>query len=320
MAVPLKRAAPGLPIARAPADAYVSEPGTPLASDAMTTAFVKMHGLGNDFVIIDARQQPVELAPGRIADLAERRTGIGFDQLIVLEPATGPADVSMRIFNRDGGAAEACGNAARCVGRLLEAETTADRPLTIETPAGLIAAWPRADGSVTVDMGEPSSEWARIPLSAPRDTLDLGLEAGPLQGGVAVSVGNPHVVFVAGDLDEIDLARFGPQVEHDPLFPDRTNVEVMHMDVDPATGTPARDRIVMRVWERGAGLTRACGTGACAALVAAHRLGLADRAAEVRFVGGGALDIAWSETDGHIRMTGDAVLGFRGELPADSVR
>ena len=285
----------------------------------MTIAFAKMHGLGNDFVIVDARCRAICLERDRIVRLAERRTGIGFDQLIVLEPGAAAADVSMRIFNRDGSAAEACGNAARCVGRLLADEHPAGRSIRIGTPAGLISARVRTDGLVTAELGCPVFDWDRIPLAVPGDTLDLGLAVGPLRGGTAVNVGNPHVVFVSECLSDIDLARLGPEVEHHELFPERTNVEVMRMDPDAATGAPSRDRITMRVWERGAGLTRACGTGACAALVAAHRLGIADRSAQVRFVDGGTLDIEWREADGRIRMTGDAALSFRGELPGESL-
>jgi diaminopimelate epimerase len=281
----------------------------------MTIAFAKMHGLGNDFVIVDARRRSLEPTPERIVRLAERRTGIGFDQLILLEPGAGTADVAMRIFNRDGSSAEACGNAARCIGRLLADEHPPDRPVAISTPAGVITALPRTDGRVTVELGPPAFDWERIPLAASRDTLDLGLAAGPLRGGAAVNVGNPHVVFVTDRLRDVDLARWGPVLEHDPLFPEQTNVEIIRMDRDGATGNPVRDRITMRVWERGAGLTRACGTGACAALAAAHRLGIGDRAAAVRFLDGGVLDIEWREHDGRISMTGDAELSFRGELP-----
>ncbi len=286
----------------------------------MTIAFTKMHGLGNDFVIVDARHRSLEPARDRIARLAERRTGIGFDQLIVLEPGAGAADVAMRIFNRDGSSAEACGNAARCIGRLLADEVPPGREVRIDTPAGVVTALPRPDGHVTVELGPPVFDWDRIPLAAPRDTLDLGLVAGPLLGGAAVNVGNPHVVFVADRLRDIDLAKLGPELEHHPLFPEQTNVEVICMDSDTTTGTPTRDRITMRVWERGAGLTRACGTGACAALVAAHRLGISDRAAAVRFLDGGVLDIEWREADGRVRMTGDAELSFRGEVPEEALQ
>lgn len=285
----------------------------------MTIAFAKMHGLGNDFVIVDARRRAISLERDQIVRLAERRTGVGFDQLIVLEAGAAAADVSMRIFNRDGSAAEACGNAARCVGRLLAGEHPAGRPIRIGTPAGLISACVRDDGLVTAELGRPVFDWDRIPLATAGETLDLGLAVGPLRGGTAVNVGNPHVVFVSECLNDIDLARLGPELEHHELFPERTNVEVIRMDLDAATGAPSRDRITMRVWERGAGLTGACGTGACAALVAAHRLGIADRSAQVRFVDGGALDIEWREADGRIRMTGDAALSFRGELPGESL-
>ncbi len=283
----------------------------------MTVPFVKMHGLGNDFVIVDARQRSWTPAPDRIRQLADRRTGIGFDQLILLEPDPGPADVAMRIFNRDGSTAEACGNAARCVGLLLARERPEPAPVRIGTEAGVVTARARADGRVDVELGPPALDWQQIPLAAPRDTLDLGLAAGPLRGGTAVNVGNPHVVFVTDRLREIDLAVLGPQLERDPLFPERTNVEIIRKDEDGTGRAPNRDRLLMRVWERGAGLTRACGTGACAALVAAHRLGLSRRSATVQFLDGGELDITWKESDGRICMTGEAAFSFRGEIPGE---
>ncbi len=286
----------------------------------MTVAFAKMHGLGNDFAIVDARRRPLTPAPAQVARLADRRTGIGFDQLILLDPGDGTVDVRMRIFNRDGSAAEACGNAARCIGRLLAAEHPPETPVRIGTAAGAITARVRTDGPVTVELGPPALDWKRIPLAAPRDTLDLGLVAGPLRGGTAVNVGNPHVVFVTDRLRDIDLAGLGPSVECDPLFPERANVGLICKDRSAAPEPGGRDRILMRVWERGAGLTRACGTGACAALVAAHRLGLCGRSATVGFLDGGQLDIEWKESDGRLRMTGDAALSFRGQMPEECLR
>ncbi len=265
-----------------------------------STSFVKMHGAGNDFVILDARPGRLALSPARLRALADRRTGIGWDQLIVLDhPAAHGADLRMHIHNPDGSAAGACGNATRCVALLLAAETGRSRSV-IETEAGLLQAHCLADGEVCVDMGEPRLGWADIPLSKECDTLHLPLEGDP----AAASMGNPHATYFVPDVEALDLQAIGPAIEHDGLFADRANVGFAQI-LDPG-------RIRLRVWERGAGLTRACGSGACAALVNAHRRGLAGRQAKI-VLDGGTLRVEW-RADGHVLMTGPAVLAFQGTL------
>ncbi|WP_292959727.1 diaminopimelate epimerase [Novosphingobium sp. UBA1939] len=267
----------------------------------MRIPFRKMHGLGNDFVVIDARETPLAMSDRRAAALADRRTGVGCDQLIVLEPSA-VADVRMRIFNNDGGEVEACGNASRAVGLLLGGERR------IETLAGVIRSEAGADG-VAVDMGTPRFDWNRIPLAYAMDTLTMPVGWEDLTDPVAVNVGNPHVIFFVPDADAVDLARLGPLIENDPLFPERVNVNVASL-IGP-------DRIRLRVWERGAGLTRACGTGACATAVAAIRRKLTGRTVAVELPGG-PLTIAWPEGEqpegGSILMTGPAATSFEGSF------
>lgn len=264
----------------------------------MRIPFIKMHGLGNDFVVIDARENALPVSPARAAALADRHTGIGCDQFIVLEPSA-QADVKMRIFNPDGSEVGACGNASRAVGLLLGGERAG---LTrIETGGGLIAAQ-ATDAGIAVDMGPPRFDWDAIPLAYAMDTLAMPLAWENLENPVAVNVGNPHAVFFVPDAHAIDLARLGPIIEHDPVFPERVNVNVASL-VGP-------DHIALRVWERGAGLTRACGTGACATAVAAMRRKLVGRSVTVDLPGG-ALQIAWPE-GGHIVMTGPATTSFEG--------
>jgi len=280
----------------------------------MERAFTKMHGLGNDFVVVDARTVPFTLDDATARRIADRRTGVGCDQLIVLEPATDArADVFMRIRNADGGEVKACGNATRCVAaRVLDEARAAGRPgdkVVVETAAGLLPAWDAgidAAGTrrIAVDMGQARTDWADIPLSKALDTTHLPLESGPLADPVGVSMGNPHAVFFVGDAEAVDLATHGPALEHDPLFPERANVSVAQV-LDAAT-------IRLRVWERGAGITQACGTGACAALVAAVRRGLTGRRATLR-LDGGDLDIAW-QNDNHVLMTGPVAESFTGQL------
>ena len=269
-------------------------------------AFVKMHGLGNDFVVLDRRHDPVALDPAAVRAVADRHTGIGCDQLIVIEPPRDPAaQAFMRIRNADGSEAEACGNASRCVARLIAAETGETR-VRLQTVAGLLDAEMTGDGQVAVDMGPARIGWRDIPLTREMDTLAVDLEAGPLCRPVCTSIGNPHATFFVADADAVDLAAFGPGLEHDALFPERANIGVA------AVQSP--ERIRLRVWERGAGITRACGSGACAALVAAHRRGLTGRHATVA-LDGGELDIAW-RADGHVVMTGPATLAFEGSFDA----
>lgn len=267
----------------------------------MAIAFTKMHGLGNDFVVLDARAQSLPAMTGPLAAaLADRRTGIGCDQLILIEPSS-QADLRMRIFNADGSEVEACGNATRAVG-LLEG-----KPARIETLGGILDATPDTAG-IAVDMGEPRFDWDAIPLAYPMDTLTMPVGWEGLEAPAAVNVGNPHVVFFVDDTDQIDLSGIGPQIEHDALFPDRINVNF-------ATVT-SREAIRLRVWERGAGETRACGTGACATAIAAMRRGLVEREVTVSLPGGD-LAIAW-QADGRIRMTGPAAISFVGRFePAE---
>lgn len=275
------------------------------ASAPVTTLeFVKMHGLGNDFVVLDARTAPLSLDPERTRAIADRRIGVGCDQLIMLERAQDRrADAFMRILNADGGEVEACGNAARCIASLLIGETGRDH-VVIETVAGLLDAERREDGLVAVDMGEARLDWRDIPLSRAMDTLHLDLAVGPLSKPVAVNVGNPHAVFFVSDAEAIDLETWGPKIERHPLFPERVNVEVVHPMAD--------DRLRMRVWERGVGITRACGTGACATLVAANRRGFAGRKAIVA-LDGGPLEIEW-RADNHVVMAGPVAVSFAGQL------
>ena len=266
----------------------------------MPTAFIKMHGAGNDFAVLDARLLGLALSPARLRGLGDRRTGIGWDQLIVLRPASKPADVAMAIFNPDGSQAGACGNAARCVADLLCMETGGSA-VTIQTEAGLLHAERRPGGAIQVDMGAPRCAWQDIPLSAPCDTLHLPLPGDP----AAVSMGNPHATYFLDGPDGVDPASLGPQLETDVLFPDRANIGFAHV--------AAPDRIRLRVWERGAGLTRACGSGACAALVNAHRRGLAGRRAEL-VLDGGTLLIEWRLSDDHVLMTGPTAVAFHGTV------
>ena len=263
----------------------------------MRVPFVKMHGLGNDFVVLDARVDAMPVMTNRlVVALADRKTGIGCDQLILLEPSDS-ADLRMRIFNHDGGEVEACGNATRAVG-LLEG-----RAVTIETLGGLLSAGP-AEGGVAVDMGEPRLGWEQIPLAYALDTLAMPVGWETLENPAAVNVGNPHAVFFVPDGGAVDLDRLGPEIEHDPLFPERVNVNIATVE--------SRDHIRLRVWERGVGETRACGTGACATAVAAMRRGLTERAVTVALAGG-PLSIVWGE-DNRIVMTGPATESFRGSF------
>lgn len=263
----------------------------------MRVDFIKMHGLGNDFVVLDGRAGPLPtMRPALAAALADRRTGIGCDQLIVLE-SSALADFRMRIFNADGGEVEACGNATRAVGLLHGA------PARIETLGGLLRSEP-ADGGIAVDMGEPRFGWEQIPLAYAMDTLALPVAWDELENPCAVNVGNPHAVFFVADVAGVDLEQLGPRIEHDPLFPERVNVNVAHV--------VSRERIALRVWERGVGETRACGTGACATAIAAMRRGLVERAVTVALTGG-ELRIAWGP-DNRITMTGPAVESFRGTV------
>lgn len=262
----------------------------------MGVRFHKMHGLGNDFVVIDARPTPVALSEPQVRAIADRRTGIGCDQLIIIEPSN-VADARMRIFNADGGEVGACGNATRCVARLLGAD------VRIETLAGILHGQTHGAGA-TIDMGQPRFDWETIPLAYAMDTRDMPVGWDGLERPTAANVGNPHVIFFVPDADAVALDVVGPAIETDPLFPERVNVNVATII--------NRNMIALRVWERGVGLTQACGTGACATAVAAVRLGLAEGPVTVRLPGG-ELRIEWSPGD-TIRMTGPATHVYSGEI------
>jgi diaminopimelate epimerase len=267
--------------------------------------FIKMQGLGNDFVVVDARARSFSLTPAAARQIADRRLGVGCDQILVIEAPRDPlAAAYLRIVNADGSEVGACGNGTRCVAQVLLSQRQTDE-VVIETAGGRLVCGRAGDGLIAVDMGPVRRHWRDIPLSRPVDTAHLPLAIGPLADGVAVNVGNPHAVFFVADADRVALADVGPRVETDALFPERTNVEVVSV--------LAPNRLRMRVWERGSGITRACGSGACAALAAAHGRGLADAAAEV-ILDGGTLRIAM-RSDGHVQMTGAAAVSFVGELP-----
>jgi diaminopimelate epimerase len=268
--------------------------------------FRKMHGLGNDFVVLDRRRAAAAIDAATARALADRRTGIGCDQLILIEPPRlAGAQVAMRILNADGSEAEACGNGTRCIARLV-GEETGESWVRIETVAGLLEAELMPNGDVAVDMGPARTGWRDIPLAREMDTARVDLALGPLSEPVCGNIGNPHATFFVPDAAAIDLAALGPRLEHDKLFPERANIGVATVE--------GREDIRLRVWERGAGITRACGTGACAALVAASRRGLTGRHAKVA-LDGGVLDIDWRE-DGHVIMTGPATLTFEGTFDA----
>lgn len=271
--------------------------------------FLKMHGLGNDFVVLDARARALDLTPGRVRAIASRGTGVGCDQLVVMTEATDPcADAHMLIYNADGSEVAACGNASRCVAWLLMRETGTDK-VVFQTKAGLLDAESRGPHLVAVDMGPARLDWREIPLAEAVDTLHLGISAGPLSDPVGVSMGNPHAVFFVDDAQGVDLAALGPGLERHAMFPERANIEIAQVLTPPDTEV---GRIRMRVWERGAGITMACGTGACATLVAAARRGLSPRKAEI-IVDGGTLTIEWLK-DGHVLMTGPVAVAFTGTL------
>jgi diaminopimelate epimerase len=273
----------------------------------MSLPFLKMHGAGNDFVVVDARARPLGLTAARVRRIADRRLGVGCDQLIVMEPDADGADVFMRIFNGDGSEAGACGNATRCVAALLAQESGA-REVAVRTISGLLPAAILGPRLVEVDMGKPGLEWGEVPLAAPADTLRLNLAMGPVSGPAACSMGNPHATFFVDDLTHLAVETIGPVLEKHRLFPERANIGFAQVRGDAD--------IRLRVWERGAGLTLACGSGACAALVNAHRRGLTGRQAAVE-MDGGELLITWDEPSGHVFMRGPAVLSFSGALPED---
>jgi diaminopimelate epimerase len=275
--------------------------------------FRKMNGLGNDFLVVDARGGRVRPRPEVIRALADRASGVGFDQFITIEQTNSGADAFMRIDNADGGEVEACGNGTRCVGWLLLQESGRDSA-AILTQAGLLNARPGGERLIAVDMGVPKFGWRDIPLSEEfRDTRAIELQIGPIEAPIlhspsVANIGNPHAIFWVDDVHAYDLGRFGPMLENHPMFPERANISLAHVT--------APDAITLRTWERGVGLTRACGTGACAALVSAARTGRTERSATVTLPGG-PLSIEWDSRD-HVWMTGPVALEFTGAFDPET--
>lgn len=279
-------------------------------SETGTIKLRKMNGLGNDFAVLDLRAAPRAFTNDEVRRIADRERGVGCDQVIGVEVSPSGADAFMRIWNHDGGEVEACGNAMRCVATMLAGEANRSQ-VSIETAAGVLGAVVNEDASVTVDMGAPRFRWDEIPLSEEfADTRYIELQVGPIDDPVlhspsVVNVGNPHCIFWVDDADAHDLARFGPMLEYHPLFPERANISLAQL-----TGP---DAIKLRVWERGVGLTRACGTAACATAVSAHRKRLTGRSVTVTLPGG-PLQLEWRESDDHILMTGPSELEYEGVL------
>jgi diaminopimelate epimerase len=270
--------------------------------------FRKMHGLGNDFVVLDARARPLPITPARAAAIADRRFGVGCDQFIVLEPPPPGADVFMRIRNPDGSEAGACGNATRCIASLVADERKADR-IVVRTIAGDLPVERLPGGLWRADMGPARLGWADVPLAHEADTLHLPLALGPVADPAACSMGNPHATFFVDDLDALDIPALGPALERHPIFPDRANIGFAQVL------SPDHIRLVM--WERGAGMTLACGSGACATIVNAARRGLTGRRARITMPGGD-LEMEWREADGHVLMTGPVATAFTGALDLDA--
>jgi diaminopimelate epimerase len=272
-------------------------------------AFVKMNGIGNEIVVVDLRQ---DAAKGTKIEPEEARAAakpVPYDQLMALYPPRTPGtDAFIRIYNNDGSEAGACGNGMRCVADIV-AKQSGKKALTFETTAGILNCWKGDDGLFTVDMGAPRFKWNEIPLAEEiRDTRNIELQIGPIDKPVlhtpsVVSMGNPHAIFWVDDVEAYDLHRFGPLLENHPMFPERANITLAHI--------VSRDAIVIRTWERGAGLTRACGSAACAAAVAAARLKRTNRKVKVRLPGG-ELTIDWRESDDHVLMTGPIAFEFEG--------
>ncbi|MDD3674564.1 diaminopimelate epimerase [Thauera propionica] len=277
----------------------------------MKLRFTKMHGLGNDFVVIDATRTQVDLTPARVKAIADRHFGVGCDQLLVVEPATQPGvDFRYRIFNADGGEVEQCGNGARCFVRFVHDKGLTDkREIRVETKSGVIAPCLREDGLVTVDMGVPELTPAKVPFVSDSDAFVQPLQVGETTVAItAVSMGNPHAVQVVADVDAAPVAEQGALIERHPRFPARVNAGFLQV-VDA-------NRVRLRVFERGAGETLACGTGACAAVVTGivRNLVVSPVRVETR---GGELEIAWDGPGTPVLMTGPAVTVFEGEMSLD---
>ena len=272
------------------------------------TAFLKMHGLGNDFVVFDARDSALSLTPAQIRFLSDRHFGVGCDTVVVIRPGGATADASVLFYNADGTESEACFNASRCVARLLLDERGLAR-VKLSTKGGMLVCSDAGKGLVTLDMGEPRLDWSQVPVAAAVDTTSFPLDIGGTSVPVsAVSMGNPHCVLFVPDAEKAPLTALGPRIETLPFFPNRTNVEFAQV-LD-------QSRIRMRVWERGVGVTLACGTGACATAVAAIRRGLTGRKVDL-VLDGGTLQIEWREEDGHVLMTGPTAMPFRGRVDLD---
>jgi len=272
------------------------------------TAFLKMHGLGNDFVVFDARDTAINLTQAQVKTIADRHFGVGCDTVVVIRPGGAQADAGVIFYNADGSESESCFNATRCIARLLMDERGLAR-VKLSSKGGMLACSDAGQGSVMVDMGPPRLDWQQVPLAREVDTLNFPLDVGGASLPVsALSMGNPHCVLFVPDADKAPVTQLGPKIETLPLFPNRTNVEFAQV-LD-------RDRIRMRVWERGVGVTLACGTGACATAVAAIRRGLTGRKVEL-MLDGGSLTIEWREEDGHVLMTGPTAMPFRGRLELD---
>jgi len=268
--------------------------------------FVKMHGLRNDFVIVDGRETPYTPSVAEIVRICDRREGVGGDELLVIEPPrSGKVYAFVRIINPDGSEAEACGNASRCVGWLLMEECGRDE-IRIETLGGVLSCRRAGEKQVAVEMGRLRTGWQEIPLSREMDTLHLGIGAGPLQDPVGMNIGNPHAVFFVDDLSAVDLTRYGPQLQKDPLFPEGANIGAAQL-LDPKT-------LRLSVWERPGTLTTACGTGACVAVAAAHRRGLTTEKCMTVVMPAGSVEIELKE-DGTVVMTGPVETCYAGYLP-----
>ena len=284
------------------------ENALPAAYNASMTSFLKMQGLGNDFVVFDARESAIELNSTQAKALADRHFGIGCDTVVVIRPGSAEADATVLFYNADGTESESCFNASRCVARLLLDERGLAR-VKLSTRGGMLVCNDAGKGLVTVDMGEPRLDWQLVPLASAVDTVNFPLDIGGNSIPVsAVSMGNPHCVLFVPDAEKAPVTTLGPKIETLPFFPRRTNVEFAQI-VDSAT-------IRMRVWERGVGVTLACGTGACATAVAAIRRGLAGRKVKL-VLDGGTLAIEWREDDGHVLMTGPTAIPFSGHVDLD---
>jgi diaminopimelate epimerase len=268
------------------------------------TTFIKMHGAGNDFVVLDLRAGGDAPSAAEAVAIADRHRGVGCDQIVLIGPSqTGLAELGLRFLNSDGSESGACGNGTRCVADFLMRETGADH-LALETAAGILDCARERDGRVIVDMGRARTEWHEIPLAEARDTLHLGIGEGSVRDPVAVNMGNPHAVFFVSDVAKVSIETLGPRFERHPLFPERANIGFAQV--------MAPDRVRLRVWERGAGLTLACGSGACAALVAAVRRNLTQRKAALE-LDGGTLQLEWLD-NGHVLMSGPTATAFHGTL------